>query len=395
MSDAEPGKLELKRTYIVFPDPRSHGPDARLVAESVPAHRGLEFLARQEEVMRSCAISVRRARTGLVGGGGDELLDGLRLLPAVGGFRIATTVEDAAAMARLGGVQVVDSEAHRFAVPESSFVPADAGDPQVADPQSAWHRAAVGVKDNERGDGVWIGIADTGIDLAHPEFDQFRTHPERFRYAEFGVNGEQTLGAPPVDNSGHGTHVAGLAVGSSVGIAPGANLAVARVMSDLVNPAAPLIEGLAWLASIPVDIVILSLVSVDEQGKAQVSDALEIPMSTLRSAGIFAYAAVGNSGPGTIGSPASYKDVVGIGAAYQNWAPWQGNSGTIDPVKPQFLAPGIGIRSAGLHGRYQLRSGTSMATPIAAGVAAVTLRREGTDSEPLEIHCYQPPCVRL
>lgn len=248
----------------------------------------------------------------------------------------------------------------------------------------AWHVRAVRGRERveDGGEGVVVGILDTGIDANHPEFAGSRVH-----YAAFGEDGTRsTVG--PRDFGMHGTHVAGIVGGVTCGIAPRASIAMAAVMTPR-GSAAAFAAGLEWLLGADfgradgrpgVDVINASVgFAIDDQ-------RLRILVRrALREHGVLTIAASGNdgaSGPDRCSAPARFPETLAVGAvdpagrvasfsAYGDYR--TGTRGSI--AKPELSAPGVGIRSSVPGGRYRALSATSMAAPIVAGVAAVLLGR--------------------
>jgi subtilisin family serine protease len=255
-----------------------------------------------------------------------------------------------------------------------------------------WHIAAIGADvahvGGFTGKDVWVGIADTGIDGAHPEFLE-----KSVLFAEFDASGTQ-ISALPHDSDQHGTHVAGIATGQNVGVAPEASVAVALVLPGGGGTSPQVLAGLNWLVTLTrpdakqgVDLISLSLSASTPDGTSVYSSAYKPVIATIRALGIEVIAAIGNSGQGTHGSPGDYaQDVIGIGAIDKLNVPaaWSScakvaQEGNVS--KPDFMAPGVDIYSSKPGGGYRLDSGTSMATPAAAGLAALLLQQSGLSAD--------------
>jgi subtilisin family serine protease len=195
-----------------------------------------------------------------------------------------------------------------------------------------------------------------------------------------------TIGGRPFDHDGHGTHMAALAVGKNCGVAPGAGLAMASCPLDR-NTASPgeitsqLFAGVEFLLSVKrpdgkegVDIINLSL------GVEGYSSLLRPTIRQVRATGdVLVIAAVGNRGPGKHDSPADYGGVQSIGAIDSSNLLWENTCfaryGRHKRLVPQYVAPGVGVWSAQSGGDYNPRSGTSIASALASGVAAVQIAR--------------------
>jgi serine protease AprX len=229
---------------------------------------------------------------------------------------------------------------------------------------------------------VVIAVIDTGIDAGHQDlagkvvgwYDVVGGRPE------------------PYDDHGHGTHVAAIAAGagranrSMKGVAPGAALVGVKVLSGSGSGSlAGVIEGVEWVIAhkdeLGIKVVNLSLgAAVPSDG----TDPLSLAVNALADAGIVPVVAAGNSGPrqGTVGTPGAAAKAITVCAmvdpARGGWAlaPYSSRGPTLDGrIKPDICAPGYAISSAqaGTSGGYAALSGTSMATPVVAGTAALML----------------------
>lgn len=251
----------------------------------------------------------------------------------------------------------------------------DVSAPLIGAPR-VWHEGYTGA-------GVGIAVLDTGIDLDHPDF--------RGRIA--GV--ADFTGEGVTDLNGHGTHVAGIACGDGgayggkyTGVAPRGQLYVAKVldrqglafMSDVM-------AGIDWAVKQNVHVMNLSL-SGPPSGDG--TDALSETCDLVVERGFVICCAAGNSGPrpGSIGAPGCARQVITVGASTDEDTVLEASSRgptTDGRVKPDFLFPGSGIVSCRardtslgdpLDLAYTQASGTSMATPHAAGVAALLLEAD-------------------
>ena len=253
------------------------------------------------------------------------------------------------------------------------------------------------------GSGVAIAIVDTGIH-PHPDFTRPRNRIIAFHDA--------VAGRPdPYDDHGHGTHVAGIAAGNGFassgryrGIAPDASLVGVKVLDATgTGLTSSILAGLEWCLNQRQRLG-LRVVNLSLGAPAQTSwqdDPLALAVGRLWQEGLVVCCAAGNSGPGpaTIVSPAIHPSVITVGAADDRAtpdaaddrvAPFSSRGPTADgAAKPELVMPGVDITSAYPPPRtrwpfcrpsqadgYQTLSGTSMATPMASGLAALILQRE-------------------
>ena len=212
------------------------------------------------------------------------------------------------------------------------------------------------------GAGVRVYIVDTGILTSHVQF----TGRALAGYSAFGDNN-------PEDCNGHGTHVAGTIGGSTTGVARGVNVVSVRVLDCAGSGSwSGVIAGLDWVTgqktankSIPM----AANMSLGGGFSASVNDAV----SKAIAAGVTFAVAAGNSGADACStSPASTPNALTVGATESNdYRAGYSNYGSCLDI----FAPGSGIYSSyiGSTSSYASLSGTSMASPHVAGVAALIL----------------------
>jgi serine protease AprX len=264
--------------------------------------------------------------------------------------------------------------------------------------------------------GFAVAIIDSGI-APHPDLPLSRIRV----YKDF-VNGGRT----PVDNCGHGTHVAGIIAGSGArsngdyaGIVPDADIVALRVLGDdCSGNTSDVIDALEWVARhhaiYQIKVVNISL------GHAVLESVFTDPLvqavERLSRKGVAVVTAAGNKGInpltnrpgyGGVGVPCNAPSAICVGSLDT-----QGSTDLTDDTvsdtssrgptrfdllaKPDLIAPGVNIvslaargsrlfkdyphlRVAGSTGRpeYFTLSGTSMASPAVAGAAALLLRENG------------------
>jgi subtilisin family serine protease len=217
----------------------------------------------------------------------------------------------------------------------------------------------------ESGAGVKVAVVDTGIDLKH---------------ADLKVAGNVTFVRKTKsgdDDHGHGTHVAGSVAALDntqgvVGVAPGASLYAVKVLDrNGSGYLSDVVAGIDWCRNNGMHVVNMSL------GASSSVSSLKTACDAAEDAGLLLVAAAGNSGPDSTSYPAAYASVVAVGATDSNdGLAWFSNTGSYLEIS----APGVSVLSTARGGSYTTMSGTSMASPHVAGLAAV-LWAEATDPD--------------
>ena len=162
------------------------------------------------------------------------------------------------------------------------------------------------------GNGIKIGVIDTGINLSHPDFFNQDGTSRFLKGYDFVDN--DTI---PQDTNGHGTQVTGIiaADGQLKGIAPMAEIFSYRVSSDGESvPSNLIIKAINQAVEDKVDIINISL------GVNMTHNKIDEAVNNAINQGIVVVAAAGNSGPdkSTIGSPARNPNAITVGATYNN-----------------------------------------------------------------------------
>lgn len=238
------------------------------------------------------------------------------------------------------------------------------------------------------GSGVTVAIIDTGVQWDHPTLkDKYlgynaETGEVNHEIAFFdAVNGQTAA----YDDHGHGTHVTGTIVGSSpdgsnqIGVAPGAKFIAAKaIASDGYGYNSDFISAGQWVMDQGADVVNNSW-----GGGPGIDEFFRPMVQSWRSVGILPVFAAGNTDlftpqePGTVASPANYPESFAVGATDSNDE--LANFSLLGPspygeLKPEVSAPGVSIRSSYPNNSFAGASGTSMAAPHVAGVAALVLQ---------------------
>lgn len=215
------------------------------------------------------------------------------------------------------------------------------------------------------GEGVRVCVVDSGVDPLHKDL--------RDNIAG-GIN---TTGDGPErdygDYFGHGSHVAGsiAALDNSygvVGVAPHVSLYAARVIRKAgTGRFSDVLSGIEWCVEEKTRIINLSLTVPYDY------PPLKEAVAAVDEAGVLIVAAAGNSG-GAVEFPAAYPQVIAVAAMDRH-----GKAADFSPRGPEidFIAPGVDIDSTYLRGMYSANSGTSMAAPHVAGLAAIAISARG------------------
>jgi len=236
---------------------------------------------------------------------------------------------------------------------------------------------------NIDGEGVVMGLLDTGIDKNHPDLAGrvLKTRDFVSDYEEDEAN----------DGHGHGTHCAGTIGGSntsgrSIGVAPKVKFIVAKIFSDSGNTTLSQIkDAMQWIVDPDNDPATPAPIrAASNSWGGGMNDRFQAIIDTWNELQVAPIFAAGNSGPRarSVGAPGGYPNVIAIGATDSNDGiarfssrgpvSYQGETYT----KPDVSAPGVDVYSAKNGGGYQKMSGTSMATPHTAGVVALMLQAD-------------------
>jgi hypothetical protein len=243
-----------------------------------------------------------------------------------------------------------------------------------------------------KGQGVIIGLLDTGVDASHPDLDG-----KISAWAEFDSLGRLVPSSKPHDSDEHGTHCAGTLVGGTAsgratGVAPEAKIAAALVLNgEEGGTDAQVLKGIDWAVEHQVDVISMSLggLVMDAEMPPTYTEAI---LSCVE-AGIPVVAAIGNEGEQTTGSPGNDIFALSVGATDPDDRVAGFSGGRTHIVresdfieekflplpfsKPDLSAPGVAIYSSVPGGGWKALSGTSMAAPHVAGAIALLLSATG------------------
>src|SRR6266568_877583 len=255
-----------------------------------------------------------------------------------------------------------------------------------------------------------IAILDTGI-APHPDLNIFTN-------VSF-IAGQTT------DGNGHGTHVAGIAAAIDngfgvVGVAPGARLWAIKVMDDTGSgTTGSVIQGIDFVTQNAgqIEVANLSFCGI------VYSSALRTAISNSVAAGVVFVVAAGNDSRDIYGGdgvqntaddsiPAAYPEVMTVSALYDldgvassedalasfsnfSRSVVAGNPVTSPGAAIDLAAPGVNIASTYLNGGYATMSGTSVASPHAAGAAALYIAAHSRATNAAGVYAIRQALINL
>jgi Subtilase family len=362
---------------------------AALPSERIPVLATLENQAEPgpgdgpPEILRALRREAQLTQPGLLARLGHSQARGFWIVNAISSSAIPPQVRRIAADPAVARVDLDPSVRVAAGASASGALPVGSrnwGLGAIRAPQ-AWSEAGV------TGTSVRIGTIDTGVEGGHPVL------------AGKVAGWRDVVGgrAAPYDDHGHGTHTAGTLVGGNaqsarLGVAPGARLLVAKAIAGSgVGVGSDIIAAAEWLADPDGNPATADFPEVISNAWGELGDANDVwfrpVLRRWRALGIVPIFAAGNSGPraGSVGGPGGYPEALAVGAVDESGAVapfssrgpviWQ-NADRLGPApgpvqKPDLVGPGVGIVSSWPGGGYEALTGTSMAVPHAAGVAAL------------------------
>jgi len=339
----------------------------------------------------------------LVDGVGGKVTSHLNIINGVGAglspdqVQLLSTYPEISGVTRNAGVRAVDLEGagwkgNSHLTPETTY-------PDVVGADVVWEAGVTGA-------GVTVAVVDSGIEELDGLEQNSQGDPNRILAWFDTIDAKHK----PDDKNGHGTHIAGIIANSDIGsdgewngIAPGVNLVGVRVLDERgFGTYEQVIQGIQWVidhqTEYNIRVINLSLVSLVQS--PYWADPLNQAVMQAWAHGIVVVVAAGNGGPDpmSIGVPGNNPYVITVGAFTDNYTPHDWGDDTITPfsaagptldgfVKPDVVAPGAHIQSliergddlvrqypdTYIHKNYASIAGTSQASAVVSGIAALTL----------------------
>lgn len=273
-----------------------------------------------------------------------------------------------------GPIVMVEPERRVFAIGAPAPSPPADDAPAVA---ATWGLRAVGATESKAtGAGVRVAVLDTGFDLAHPDYAGRAIVTSSF------IEGEDVA-----DGHGHGTHVIGSACGPrepaegpGYGVAYQSEIYAGKVLgNDGSGTDGGILAGIAWAIRNNCAIVSMSLGAPSLPGQPH-SVTFERAARRAMDKGTLVIAAAGNDSRRSagriapVGHPANCPTIMAVGAVDEALNIADFSCGSVDPAGAvDVVGPGVAVHSSWpTPERYKTISGTSMATPHVAGIAALT-----------------------
>lgn len=320
----------------------------------------IEFAADTTEAQRLARIAAL----------GGELLSWIPQIQ-IAEVRLPQPTAQAAIQGAAAGIAALNAPELLFIEPDLPVIGVGSyNDPAFASPATSYAFSRIQAADawqiTTGSEQIVIAVIDSGVRLDHPEFAARLTPGYDF------VNDDDT----PDDDSGHGTHVAGL-IGAALdngqglaGVCPGCRIMPVKVLNaGNTGIWSDLAQGIVFATDNGARILNLSL------GSFSSSWTLEKALAYARQHGVLIVAAAGNQGLQLPYYPAASEGVIAVGAtdAQDGWWPVSNYGVFVDLTAPGDLIYSTYHRFDNTYNGYTIMSGTSMATAQVSGLAGLIL----------------------
>mmetsp|Transcript_5594 Transcript_5594/g.11495 ORF Transcript_5594/g.11495 Transcript_5594/m.11495 type:complete len:1172 (-) Transcript_5594:82-3597(-) len=250
-----------------------------------------------------------------------------------------------------------------------------------------------------QGAGIVAAVLDTGYDRTHADLQGSLVDEFCFLSGECGPNRNLDFAEGPgaaYDVHSHGTHVSSIITSDGLlaplGIAPQTSIVAVKVLNDQGSGASSrIVAGLEYMIDYaktkPLHLINMSLgsrynsFSGDNCDNTSIGQIWYNAFQGLKAQGVTVFVAAGNDGDPSNGSPACLSNVISVGASDDKDLPaYFTNSG----IGTEVFAPGVDIVASTPNNNTAQYSGTSMATPVTVGCAAL-LMEAGDATTPNEL----------
>jgi subtilisin family serine protease len=341
-----------------------------------------EFRVRHDQAHKTIKNAIDRETRRLKNAGAQRIL---RVLASPDRQMVATGITvieaDEASANNLGDelaeAVLVQDDSMNLIAPMPVTGDIAAAQPAAGDDEMLWHLKQIGLEAARKagfagsGHGVTAAVLDTGVadvpELAGRVVDARELDLDGWRARKLDKT---------TDTHGHGTMVAGLIAGRTVGVAPGASLVNVIMLPGSYGTLSGYVLALEWVASQ----TNISVVNISA-GQSGFHPNMQIMTEVLRRVHVLTVSAIGNEGKDETRSPGNYPNVISVGACNSSGGVWSRSGGGSVLLEgrtvtaPKLVAPGEAVTTCTKSGEFSAWSGTSLAAPIVTGLACLLLER--------------------